>query len=441
MATPVCKEASKCRLCKREGLKPVIDLGLQYVVDFVPDPMDSKLVRVPLKMVRCTKCGLVQLQHTVNPDLLYRKFWYRSAINEQMRMALNHIVECAMELVQPEKGDAVLDIGANDGTLLGWYPGVVKTVGIDPCAELMDEAWNNKRADVVIRDYFSAEKVKAYGPYKIITAIAMFYDLDDPVEFLRQCKSVLAPDGVLVIQMNYLMGMLTNFAVDNIAHEHLTYYSLHTLKTAVEAAGLDIVGAQENDVNGGSFRVYVSHPNFSPKAPNSFSVDIVLKAADMMLKEWKAALDGQEIYSKFEQGIKDKCSALKTYLNKLASEEARIYIYGASTRGTVLMQLLDLGKGVIQGCAERDEKKFGLHMIGGTWPKIYPEDYVRSRATHFLVLPWHFKQSVVKREEQWLRSGGKMIFPLPTPHVQSFGSEPVYIGYEPEPQPAMEELS
>src|ERR1700721_1129615 len=207
------REVTKCRMCGQETLQPIFSLGTQYVVDFVKAPNDS-LLKAPLKLARCSGCGLIQLQHSVDRNRLYKKFFYKSNTNESMREALQGIVEKACDVAYVADGDVVLDIGCNDGTTLGWYNGNIKTVGIDPCAELVEEGLKKQRMDVGIKDFFSLEAVKPFGPYKVITAIAMFYDLEDPVAFLKDCAQVLKSDGVIIVQMNYVGPMIRNFAAD-----------------------------------------------------------------------------------------------------------------------------------------------------------------------------------------------------------------------------------
>lgn len=246
-------ETKNCRGCGESlaSASLVVNLGSQYVVDFVKEA-DENLLQAPLVVVRCSKCDLVQLKHKVEQDRLFTKFWYRSGINESMRDALLAVVMRASEAVELEEGDKVLDIGCNDGTLLGCYAPKYKTVGIDPCKDLVLNGQKEHRIDVPIVGFFSKDAVKDFAPFKIITAVAMFYDLDNPLQFLEDCREVLDPNGVLVIQMNYLRTMIANCAFDNISHEHLTYYCLHTLLSLVEKAGLEIVVVQTNDVNGGS---------------------------------------------------------------------------------------------------------------------------------------------------------------------------------------------
>lgn len=412
---PICREVKNCRVCG-SPLKEVIDLGLQHVVDFVPKVEDG-LLRVPLKLARCKGCSLVQLRHSVNQDRLFKKFWYKSSTNEQMLASLKEIVERAKNVVMLHRNDTVLDIGANDGGLLDFYHAGIKTVAVDPCAELIDEGLDKKRFKIGIKGFFSKEATEQFGPFKVITAIAMFYDVPDPVQFLKDCSAVLRDDGVLIIQMNYLPAMLENLAVDNVCHEHITYFTLSTMKVAADAAGLEIVGAETNNVNGGSVRIYLTHKDAGLFGVSSKQqVELFMNAMNLIHREQKANLDTDAPYEEFGNKVAVVCNALQEYLTEEASRGAKIYAYGASTRGTVLLQLLNLSDGVLLGVAERDIKKFGLYMVGSNL-QIFPEAMVRDKASHFLVLPWHLLQSIEKRETDWLKRGGRMIVPLPDPRI------------------------
>jgi SAM-dependent methyltransferase len=430
------QEIKECLICKSQ-LTEVFDLGMQFVVDF-PEKKDESLLKAPLILMRCTKCSLIQLKHAVSGDRLYKKFWYRSGMNEQMRDELLAIVERASNAVELNRGDKVLDIGCNDGTLLGWFNRSVLTFGIDPCDSLVKEGLKNKRLDIGISDFFSAEKIKqvysATGApgvpkFKVITSVAMFYDLPDPVQFLKDCKELLHKEGVIVIQMNYLVSMLKDSAFDFISHEHRALYSAITLNSAVKLAGLEMQGIQFSSSNGGSIRAYVTHPE-----PSNFfakDIDIRKEVYDtmqlLMLNELRLGLDKEDVYTRFAKTMEAKMSVVRKYISDAVATGKQVYAYGASTRGTSLMQYLYKAQECpLQGVAERDTNKYGRCMVG-TWLPIMDEDRVRSKADVMLVLPWHFEESIRKRESKWLQGGGKLIFPLPDPRVitDAENTEPV----------------
>lgn len=421
---------AKCRGCGVAGnwYDFVLSLGQQYVVDFVKDE-NGDYIEAPLDLIKCKTCHLLQLKHSVNPDRLYSKFWYKSGINESMRDALRNIVTAGLEVVSNPK--RALDIGSNDGTLLSYYRGTkVRTVGIDPCRDLVMSGHNEGRIDIAINGYFSAKAVRPFGPYDIITAIAMFYDVEDPTRFLKDCKDVLTKDGVIIIQMNYLKGMLEQCAVDNICHEHLTYFSLTSLMPCIEKAGLELVGAETNDVNGGSIRVYLMHKGKALQCSANKQMSLYTYGHSLLIEEDKMGLDTSSPYNAFALRTRSVFDRLRHYLGAVDKAGGRVYVYGASTRGTTLMQCLRLPYGLIKGAAERDASKFGLKMMG-TWIPIESEEYCRRDATHFLVLPWHFLNTIKLREKIWLENGGRFIVPLPEPKIVTSSEElPIYAATE-----------
>lgn len=412
-------EIKECRGCGGEIFNPVINLGNQFIVDFVKSEEDCQRGKAPLEVIRCDSCNLVQLKHTVNPDVLFKKFFYRSGINESMRWALRDIVKWAIPLVSLQQGDSVLDIGCNDGELLSNYPLSIRTVGIDPAQELISEALDNKRMAHGVTGYFSADAVREYAPFQIITAISMFYDLDNPVEFLKQCKAVLDDKGVLIIQMNYLKTMLENCAIDNICHEHLTYFSLKSFIPLAEKAGLEVLGVQETDTNGGSIRIYLTH--FNSQLNTVFSPDklaqLWAKSLACRAEEYQLMLDRDHPYTRFKDRAEKVRSLIRKQVKYMAKKGKKIYLYGASTRGTTLMQYLEIEE-YIKGAAERDENKYGLKMVG-TWIPILSEAECRKDADIFLILPWHFWETIKNRESQWMNDGGEFLVPLPDPKMVS----------------------
>lgn len=395
----------------------VLDLGDQYVVNFIPqeevDAWKNGQVeqKVPLQLCLCANCKFIQLRHSVDPDRLYRKFWYKSGINESMRTTLKGIVDQAIHRM----GDVwkVLDIGSNDGTLLSFYPESFLKVGMDPAENLVEEAKVTAGTDHILAAYFSEEslpRLENFGKFHIITAISMFYDLEDPVDFLHTIHRVLAPNGICIIQMNYILSMLEQNAVDNICHEHLGYYSLSVLKRLVEACGLEVLDATTNDVNGGSIKVTIGH---SGMPVNEAQVN------DILEREAEARLDDIGMYRAFVCRVNTIFAKIRAYIQ--SEKQENVYLYGASTRGTTLMQCLKLDNTSVAGVAERNPEKTGLCMVG-SWIPIVSEEEARKHATVMMVLPWHFKSSILAREEETLMHSVRFLFPLPTPRL-FYGAE------------------
>ncbi len=391
----VAREITTCRSCGG-GLGLVLDMGVQALGCRYPKAGDEA-PRAPLVLMRCDKCRLLQLSHSVKDTAMYRtNYGYRSGINDTMRAHLNGIVKAAGGIVKVKPSDAVLDVGSNDGTLLGFWAGPLK-VGIDPTAP---DSYDNA---IAVRDYFSAEAYFGVTLKKarVVTSIAMLYDLDDPVWFAEQVAEVLAPDGIWIIEVMYAGAMLEG-AFDQISHEHVTHLGLRDIKNIVESAGLRVFDASFNDMNGGTLRVMVCHKNAAYRRPMESAADI-LATED----KWNDAyLDA------FVANARTTATALHDLIGDLRAAGRTVDILGASQKGNTLLQFAGLGSGVIRRAVERDAAKVGLFTPGTEIP-IVNEDVADSWPDYYLVLPWHFRDEIMKREAVFLEAGGHMIFPLP----------------------------
>ena len=362
--------------------------------------------RSPLELVRCVDCSLVQLKHTFPRDSLYRHYWYRSGISSTMRKALEDIVEKACKIANPAKGDIVVDVGCNDGTLLRAYkPPGLRRVGFEPAKNLVEDA--SKGTDYVFNDYFRFALFREKFPdskAKIVTSIAMFYDLDDPTSFVIDASRILDPHGVWVIQQNYLPTMLEQNGFDNIGHEHLTYYSLETLDLLLTGQDLEIFDVETNDVNGGSFRAYVSHKGAFP-----------LNERLLRLKAYEEKLFSRRpsIYTQFAKNVRTVSLQLKRFIAKEVDDGKRIYVYGASTRGNTILQYCRLDHYLIEKATDANPEKWGRKTPGTGIPIVSKEEARKDKPDYFLVLPHHFLDEIRRQESDYLRSGGKFIVPLP----------------------------
>lgn len=393
-----------CRSCNSTKLKKVITLGNFFLSSFASD--DTKLKSHPLSLILCTKCFLLQLQHTVPSSILYTdNYGYKSGINNTMRKELKEITQKALKKITHKKNLTCVDIGANDGTLLKNYPKNVLKIGVEPISKLARECKEN--ADIVINDFFSHKayrKLAGNRKATIITAISCFYDIDNPNQFLADVTKILDKNGIFVIQQNYLKSMLEFNAFDNIVHEHLEYYSMHSLNNLLTKHGLEIFDVETNDVNGGSFRTYIA---FKDKRKIDKSVFQLLR------QEKKSGLDNKKVYERFAKRIKKSKKILKDFIEKQVGKNKKIYAYGASTRGNTLLQYCKLNNRLINAAVERNPEKWGK-KIASVGIKIISEDQARrERPDYMLVLPWFFKKEFMRREREYLKSGGHFIFPLP----------------------------
>ncbi|XZN93590.1 MAG: class I SAM-dependent methyltransferase [Microcoleus sp.] len=404
-----------CRVCGSSALTPVINLGEQHLQgSFVkPGKEEPPLRKIALSLVRCDPtrdekaCGLLQMEHTVPPEVLYSAYWYRSGTNQTMRSHLQGITEEAASLIGKSNA-RVLDIGCNDGTLLKCYPQEFIKFGVDP-SDVAQEITGDITA---IQDIFPSEeltKVLQGEQFDIITSIAMFYDLEDPVSFCKEIKKALAPAGLWVFEMSYMPSMLKMNSYDTICHEHLEYYSLAVLEYILKQADLKIVDAVLNDSNGGSIRCYATHlDNFAFKKQEALTRIKLLRQTEFDLE-----LDTDKPYKHFQDRINVHKEQLLSLLKMLKKEGKSIHIYGASTKGNTILQWCGIDNRIIDVAAERNPDKYGAYTLGTDIPIVSEADSRAMKPDYYLVLPWHFKEEFLKREQETLNSGVGLIFPLP----------------------------
>jgi len=408
-----------CRVCGSTALNRVVDLGEQCLQgSFVKPGKELPPKRaVPTSLVRCdpmraeNACGLLQMEHTVPPEILYSAYWYRSGTNATMR---NHLAALAAECtsILGRTAGRVLDIGCNDGTLLAAFDGGFEKFGIDPS----DIALEIEGGAQVIHDLFPSEQlVRALRDKKcdVVTSIAMFYDLEDPVQFAREIKRVLADDGLWCFEMSYMPRMLELTSYDTICHEHLEYYSLAVVEQILRRAGLSVVSASMNDINGGSLRCYATHIG-----NGCFASEERLRGLRAIRQsEFDLALDTDAPYKSFQDRVNAHRVELSLLLKRLKADGKRIHVYGASTKGNTILQWCGIDSHLVEVAAERNPDKFGALTLGTNIPIVSEAESRAQKPDFYLVLPWHFKREFLEREAETMRQGTAFIFPLPTVEV------------------------
>jgi len=407
------KTITQCRVCGSHQLATIISLGSIYVSDFVSDRTASAEETYPLELVLCDPapggCSLLQLRHSVDPSKMYNFYYYHSGTNVMMRQALADITRQAEKRTPLNRGDLVLDIGCNDGTLLRSYKKKgLKLVGFDPAKNLIHEAQVGTTG--IINDYFNYDAFEREFPNKkakVITSIAMFYDLDDPNKFVADIVQCLHDDGLWIIQMSYLPLMLKANAFDNICHEHLEYYAMISLQNLLKRHRLKVVDVELNDVNAGSFRVYVRHEDGDAPAAGLGRVRALEKS------EKRLRLTDKETYFRFAARIFAEREQVYHFIKREVENGKKVFVYGASTKGNTLLQYFNLDYRLIQGAAEKNPDKFGKKTVGTLIPIMSEEEAKRSKPDYFLVLPWHFLDFFLRQEKAYLKSGGHFIVPLP----------------------------
>jgi len=398
----------KCRISGSPNLIPILSLGEQYLTGTFPATREEELTRGPLDLVWCPDSGLVQLKQSYSSSEMYGdNYGYRSGLNRSMVKHLSFKAGSIERLYQPKAGDVVLDIGSNDATTLKAYKTQgLKRIGIDPTGQKFKQYYTD--GIELVPDFFSAaayrkvQKEKA----KIVTSIAMFYDLEDPMSFVREIGEILREDGIWHFEQSYMPSMLRMNSYDTICHEHIEYYALGPVKRLLDSAGFKILDVQMNAINGGSFAVTACLKN-SPLRADDTVVNWLLEQEDLM------GLYTPGPYRRFEQHVFEHRQNLLNLIKSLNADGKTVLGYGASTKGNVLLQFCGFTEKDIPYIAEVNPDKYGHFTPGTKIPIISETEAKAMRPDYFLVLPWHFKDSILAREEEFLARGGRMIFPMP----------------------------
>ena len=388
------KEVTVCRSCGHNDMKTVFDMGDLKVNAFMSEP-NTDIGTAPLKLVHCEECDLIQLSHTVREEDLYKNYWYLSRLNKKIVDNLQSIVHAVETYVDLQANDIVLDIGANDGTLLSFYQDGVTRVGCDPAENIHSELKNN--CEIMIGDFFNKDNwdqsVHPEARAKIVTTVAMFYDLDDPNSFVADIKRILADDGIWLCQLMTARPMLDTNDLGNVIHEHIEYYSYKSLVNLMERHGLEIFQVRENDINGGSYQLFIRHKQ---QGSIEYPEDIT-----------------PERITQWAENIAENRDITMNFIREAVDLGKKIYIMGASTKGNTIMQYYGLDYDTITGAAEIHPDKIGKYLVGSSIPIVH-EDDAKQDADYFLVFPFHFKELFRdKIMKDWIADGGKLIFCTP----------------------------
>lgn len=388
---------TNCRSCDSPDLTELVDFGDHFLSDFRDD--DTLPPKYPLVLVICDGCKLVQLRHTVpSSDMYHERYGFKSGISESIKNDLKEVVEQALE-VKPDTANW-LDIASNDGTLLSHVPNELYRVGVDPVGFLCEEA--KQYADRIVNEFFSSEHMDR--TFDVITSVSMFYDLDDPNQFVSDVEWTLADKGVWVIQQNYLLTTLELNAIDNVCHEHLEYYSLMSLEALLERHGLEVFKCSTSMINGGSIRTFVARKG-------DFPIDGSVQ--DQRDAEWNAELDSIDAYKSFAAGVAKNIADLMDFVDNASANGSSIYIYAASTRGATIWQAAGFGPEQITAAVERNPAKVGKMFSAINVPIISEEQARAEKPDYMLIGPWFFANQILEREQELLEAGTKAIIPLP----------------------------
>ena len=393
------KKVTKCLLCGNKILKSLFDMGNLYVSNFVDKKNIKNGIKSPLNLLYCKKCTLIQLSHLAPQEIMYRRFyWYKSGITKTMRDGLKNLFNDCVKEARLKKNDVVLDIGANDGTLLKYFKQKnFKTIGCEPAKNLRNEL--KKNCDYLISNFWSSKtflkllKTKKISKPRLITAIGMFYDLENPNKFIKDAADSLDENGIFVAQLMSLKSMIEKNDLGNICHEHIEFYSFQSIKYLFEKNGLEIFKISENNINGGSYRFYC----------RKFKTGSIRLPKENVLSTMK----------NFVARVKKNKAITLEFISTQIKKGKKIFLYGASTKGNTVLQYYGLNNKKIPYAAERTPFKWGKYTIGTGIKIISEKEAKKLKPDFFFVTPWGFIKEFIKREKKWLNNGGRFILPFP----------------------------
>lgn len=399
----------RCRVCSSSNMEMVVDLGVQPLSGIFPSEPEEQLLRGPLTVYVCGQCGLAQLGESYPPEVLYGdNYGYRSGLNRSMVNHLEGVARSLERKINLQTRDVILDIGANDGTLLRCYSNRgIQKIGIDPTISKFADHYSAEDRITRVPELFSSDIYKSATNQKakIITSIAMFYDLEDPVAFVLDIAEILDAEGLWVLEQSYAPWMLRSGAFDTICHEHLEYYRLRDIARIVGMAGLRVVDVATNQVNGGSFLVTVAHLNSAHRTTPE--VDWLLRQETESIEKLIAS------WRDFEVRVALQNESFFDLLNTLTDAGKRIAALGASTKGNVLLNTCGVTPSLVHSIGEVNPDKYGRFAPGSGIPIIPENDVISAEPDYLLLLPWHFREGLLSNLDSFLKRGGKAILPLP----------------------------
>ena len=400
-----------CKNCHQKRLKKVIPIGKQPISSVFLSKKIKNLKKYSLDLYECQNCKLVQFYKLAPLKNMYgTTYGYRTSLSKMMISHMKAKYKKVLKMKIIKNNSNILDIGSNDGTFLNLFSSDKKninSIGIDPSAKKF-EKYYKKNINLIV-DFFTFSKIKNFliknkiqkENFSLISSFAMFYDVDDPNKFCKDICSLLEPNGIWILEMSYFPLLLSHLTYDQICHEHVAYYTLNSFNKIIEKNDLKIIDISFNEINGGSIEIICAKRNSNHKASKQ-------KIAAVLNNEEKI---NNKTYKQFNHRINNVKKTINLFLNEFARQ--KIIGYGASTKGNVLLQFCEFSEKELICMAEVNQEKFGSYTPGSKIPILSEKQAKSINPDYMLVLPWHFKETIIQREKKYLDNGGKLIFPLP----------------------------
>jgi len=397
------KNITSCLICNSTSLIKLFSVDEVCLTGYFPIKNENDPIKTPVSLMRCSSCNNIQAQELVNPDLMFRDYWYRSSTTETMKSHLKDIVE---RIFKPD--GVILDIGSNDGTLLDIAEQKgMKVWGIEPSDAIKDaplnifeKTVNTFFGSIDCDQFFQQKKIK----FDVITAISMFYDVAEPLKFIEKARDLLTPDGLMLIEVNYAKSFFERQNVDMLGQEHLIYYFIETFSDLISQSSLYINDAYLTDMNGGNITFTISQ------------IDKKSERYQFLANEEKSWMSNFD-FENFEEIVRNRFLKFKEKLISL-SESNTIKVLGASTRGAMIIQMLGLDSRVLTTAVDLQRNKVGRRIPGTDIVIEFDDEH--DVPDYYLVMPYQFRTEIINRYLDFMKSGGGLLFYRPSQEIITY---------------------
>lgn len=405
------KKLGSCRICRGKSFFTFLKLRpMPRPNGFLKKPIKEE--HYPLDVSRCQTCGHVQLDHVINPKALFSHYLYMSSMSQTM---LRHFQSSARNLIRRFKlkpGSLVVDIGSNDGTFLSTFPKRIRTLGIDPAKNLqaVAEARGVKTHVAFFSEKTAKQVLKKYGSADLISGINVFAHIDDLDGVFAGVQVLLKKNGVLLMEFPYLVDLVAKNEFDTIYHEHLSYFLIKPLRVILARHGLDIFDVERFSTHGGTIRLYVQRLTDHPYK--------ISEAVEELHQEEKAiGMYRNDTYEQFAKNIQAIPAGLDSLVAELKRKGKKIVGYGASAKANVLLNMCRFTAKHLDYIVDSTPYKQGLYTPGTHVPIVPEERLLKDQPDYAVLFIWNFQEEVLKKQQEFLKRGGRFIVPVPKVHL------------------------
>ncbi|RMD84190.1 MAG: class I SAM-dependent methyltransferase [Candidatus Dadabacteria bacterium] len=408
------RKRERCRICGNRELWCFLSLGPSPLANAFlesPDAFDAEPF-FPLDVYLCTECGLVQLLDVIDPEVLFRDYIYVTGTSATMAEHNRRYAEHVVELLELTPDDLVVEVASNDGSLLKHFAARgIRVLGVEPARNIASLA---RSAGIeTVDEFFNAPVATGlraeYGPAKAVIADNVLAHVDDTRDFLVGCRTLLAPDGLVVIEVPYLGDLLDRLEYDTVYHEHLCYFSVSALMRACEAAGLSVRRIEHLEVHGGSLRLFAGLWDRQPAHSR--------EAQEWAERESRLGLTSCDRYRRFASEVEENRRSLRALLEKLCDKGMRLAAYGAPAKGNTLLNYCRIGPDILEFVVDKNEMKVGRYTPGRHIPVLPVSVVLERQPDYLLILPWNIAEEIMRQQSEYQRRGGRFILPIPEPRV------------------------